>query len=237
VGTGDSAGRCAGWAPEVAAAFGTDSRLLRQAGAVHEAGHALVAATTGFTVTRVRAGDPAVTGGHGTTDVDTNGYGDRPVPLPDLLAGLAAGVQATCTWLRDCGVDANQPPYASALNVMAAPDIAECQAICRQVGRPWLTMQHGIEGAWWILTRRWPAVLALANALTTRSTLAGADLQPFLSADPAGYAEAISAYGEWRRRTSRLWRRQPGEPAEVLLSEPDGRQDAGSLPGGHLPRA
>ena len=219
------------------AAFGAEPRRLRQAGAVHEAGHALVAATTGFTVTRVHAGDPAVTGGgHGATEVDTSGYGDRPVPLPDLLAGLAAGVQATCTWLCGCDIDPNQPPYDSALNVMAGPDVAECQDICRQVGRPWLTMQHGMEGAWWILTRRWPAVLSLANVLTARGTLAGADLQPFLSADPAGYAEAISAYGDWRRRTSHLWRPQPGEPTEVLLSETDGRQDAGRRPGGHLPQ-
>jgi hypothetical protein len=209
-------GRCAIWAPEVTAAFGRDPRLLRMIAAVHEAGHAVVAATVGFEVIQARVGDPAAADedADGVT-VDVSCYGDRPVPLPDQLAGAAAGLQANSTWLFAAGLDANQPPYDMALNVLAGPDKAWCLGTSRQAGRPWLTMQHGIEGAWWILTRRWPAVLALADSLASRGTLAGPDLEPYLSADPAQHADAISSYDAWRRRTSHLWRRDPGQPAEA----------------------
>jgi hypothetical protein len=209
-------GRCAIWAPEVTAAFGTDPRQLRSIAAVHEAGHAVVAATVGFEVIQARVCDPAAGGeDHDGVTVDVSCYGDRPVPLPDLLAGAAAGLQANCTWLCDGGLDPNQPPYDIALNVLAGPDKAWCLGTSGQAGRPWLTMQHGIEGAWWILTRRWPAVLALAGSLASRGTLAGPDLEPYLFADPAQRADAIRSYEAWRRRTSRLWQRDPGHAAEA----------------------
>lgn len=211
------------------AALGMDAGQLRMMSAVHEAGHAIAAGTVGFTVAQARVGDPATT--RCGVEVDLSCYAGEIIPLPDLLAMKAAGYQAAFIWLqRRGGVDGHALPYDFALKTLAGDDIGWCLDICGQLLRPDLSMQDGMEGAWRILTCRRGAVLHLAEALVGRGVLAGADLLPYLTADPVQHAEAVSSYRAWRRRTSDLWRRQPGKPAEVWLREPAGRNETGDSP-------
>jgi hypothetical protein len=208
-----------------------DPPRLRMLSGVHEAGHAIAAATMGFTVTQMRVSDPAMIGsGEDGTEVSLGRYSGKPVPLPDLLTMKAAGYQASFIWLQGRGIDGDTPPYDRALNTLAGHDISWCLDICRQFRRPDLTMQDGIEGAWHILTSRWPAVLRLAYVLAARGAMTGGDLQPYVAAGPEGCAAAISSYRAWRTRTSDLWRRQPGKPGEVRLDDPAG--ESGTRPGG-----
>lgn len=208
------------------AALDMDAGQLRMMSAVHESGHAIAAGTVGFTVAQARAGDPATT--RCGVEVDLSCYAGETIPLPDLLAMKAAGYQAAFIWLQDGGGHAL--PYDFALKTLAGDDISWCLDICGQLLRPDLSMQDGIEGAWRILTCRWGAVLHLAEALAGRGVLAGADLLPYLTADPVQHAEAVGSYRAWRRRTSELWRQQPGKPAEVWLREPAGRNETGDPP-------
>ena len=213
---------------QVAAALGMDLRQLRPVAAVHEAGHAIVAATVGFTVSQAWVGDPAEIGCDiDGVEVDLSSYAGLRIPLPDLLAMKAAGYQATFTWLQGLGVDGNAPPYDRALNTLAGHDISYCLDTCRQLGRPDLSMQDGLEGARRILALRWDAVIGLADALASQGVLAEAGLQPYLTAGPAHHAEAASSYRAWRHLTNDLWRQQPGKPAEVWLSESAGNQETG----------
>jgi hypothetical protein len=198
----------------VTAALGMEPRLLRLLTAVHEAGHVIAAATVGLKVTRAWVTWSRLIGAGGT-GFDYSCYPSRIIPLPDLLAMNAAGFQATYTWLEGRGIDGNADPYDFALNAMASADIGWCQDACRQLGRPDLTMQDGIHGAGRILKHRWRAVLRLAYALASQGALPGAELQPYLLADPAQHAEAVIAYHAWRDETGHLWRRDVrcGSPA------------------------
>jgi hypothetical protein len=192
-------------AGEAAAALGLEPRLLRLIAAVHEAGHAIAGATVGFDITAARAGTiEAADANRVTADFGAG----RDVPLSSLLTWKAAGYQASFTWLQGRGIDGAQPPYDFALNTLAADDINSSLAACRRLGMPHLTMQHGIEGAAWILTHRWRAVLRLTYALTRRGHLAGGDLVPYLADDFPQYREAIRAHESWRQRTAHLWLRQ-----------------------------
>ncbi len=186
-------------APEVVAAFGTDSQR-DLAAAVHEAGHAIVAETAGAAVTkmgvcRCTAADCSDKG----TEIDF-GVSEQDVSLPDLLAVGAAGFLATHIWLQSGGINGIRPPYDNALSFMAGSDIGHCRDICRQRGRPDLGMQDGIEGARGILVRRWQAVLQLSYAVSVHGVLAGAVLDSYLTSDTAQRGEAAGFYRAWQQR-------------------------------------
>lgn len=196
-------------ATELTTAFGEDPRRLRLVAAVYIAGQVVVATTAGLAVTRA-----------GVCDCVAADCADRgveldlvfPVPLPHVLAGAAAGYQATFLWLQSGGIEAADWPYDVALNFLAACDIISCRDTCRRLGRQDLSMQDGVDGACCILTCRWYAVLKLAYWLAERGVLAGADLQSCLAADPAQRASAASSYQAWRRRTRHLWQRCAATP-------------------------
>jgi hypothetical protein len=198
-------------AAEAAAALGLEPRLLRLIAAVHEAGHAIAGATVGFDITAAQAGTvEAADANQVTADFGAS----QDVPLSSLLTWKAAGYQASFTWLQGRGINGAQPPYDFALNTLAADDVNSSLAACRRLGMPHLTMQHGIEGAAWILTHRWRAVLRLAYALTRLGTLDGDDLLPYLAGDFPQYRAAIRAHDSWRQRTAHLWlRRAAPSPA------------------------
>lgn len=196
-------------APEVVAAFGTDSQR-DLAAAVHEAGHAIVAHTAGAAVTktgvcRCTTADCSDKG----TEIDFR-VSEQDVSLPDLLAVGSAGFLATHIWLQSGGTDGTRPPYDNALSFMASDDIGYCRDICRQRGRPDLGMQDGIEGAREILVRRWQAVLQLSYAVSVHGVLAGVELDPYLTSDPAQRAEAVGIYRAWQHRASHLWEQTAG---------------------------
>lgn len=196
-------------AAELTTAFGEDPQRLRLVAAVYIAGQVVVATTVGLPVTRAGVCDcPAADCANRGVEMDLT----VPVPLPHVLAGAAAGYQATFIWLWSGGIDAADWPYDVALNFLAACDINSCRETCRRLGRPDLSMQDGIEGAWRILTCRWYAVLELAYWLAERGVLAGADLQSCLAADAAQRAVATSSYQAWRRRTRPLWQRRAAHP-------------------------
>jgi hypothetical protein len=132
---------------------------------------------------------------------------DRRGPAPQPFGG--GGVT---------GIDAADWPYDVALNFLASCDINSCLHTCRRLGRPDLSMQDGIEGAWCILTCRWQAVLQLAYRLTCRGVLAGADLQSCLAEDPAQREAAASSYRDWCRRTGHLWQRRAAAPCRRVRS-------------------
>jgi hypothetical protein len=193
---------------EVTAALGMEPRLLRLIGAVHEAGHAIVASTVGFEVTEARVESMEMIGsGTDQITVDFSRYPGRIIPLTALLAMKAAGFQASFTWLEGRGIDGAEESCDFALNTMAGDDIHWCLNTCRQLGRLGLSMQDGIEGAGRILKRRWRAVLKLAHALAARGVLAGDDLRPYLAADFPQHIAAVHSYQAWRQKTGPLWRR------------------------------
>jgi hypothetical protein len=201
-------------AAELTTAFGEDPQRLRLIAAVYVAGQVVTAATVGLAVTRAGVCECAAADcGDRGVEVDFTGFGGRPGPLPHLLAGAAGGFQATSLWLQSGGIDAADWPYDVALNFLAACDINFCLHTCRRLGRPDLSMQNGIEGAWCILTCRWHAVLQLSYRLTFQGVLARADLQSCLAADPAQRAAAANSYHEWCRRTSHLWQRRAATPS------------------------
>jgi hypothetical protein len=201
-------------AAELTTAFGEDPQRLRLIAAVYIAGQVVVATTVGLAVTRAGVCDCAAADcGDRGVEVDFTGFGGRPVPLPDVLAGAAAGYQATFIWLQSGGIEAADWPYDVALGFLAACDISTCLHTCRRLGRPDLSMQDAIEGAWCILICRWDTVLQLAYRLASRGVLAGADLQSCLAEDPAQRAAAASAYQAWRRRTRHRWQRCAATPS------------------------
>lgn len=216
-------------AAEVLAAFDADNpQRLRLAAAVHEAGHVIVASTTGWIVTRAGVCDCAADGCRDRgMEVDFRGFGTPD--LPDVLAVTAAGYQAMFAWLSSGGIDGHVPPYDAALQIMAADDFNECLDTCRQLGRLDLGMRDGIEGAWRILACRWRAVLDLACLLDSRGVLTRAELRSLLAADQMRRDEAIVSYRSWRRATSDLWRRQPGKPAVVSRRVPAGQREICAL--------
>lgn len=197
-------------ASELTTAFGEDPQWLRLIAAVYIAGQVVVATTAGLAVTRA-----------GVCDCAAADCADRgveldltvPVPLSHVLAGAAAGYQATFLWLQSGGIEAADWPYDVALNFLATRDINSCRDTCRRLGRQDLSMQDGIEGAGCILTCRWYAVLQLAYWLAERGVLGGAALESCLAADPAQRAEAASSYQAWRRRTRHLWQRCAATPS------------------------
>ena len=203
-------------AAELTTAFGEDPQRLRLIAAVYVAGQVVVATTAGLPVTRAgvcdcAAADCAVRG----VEMDLTEF---PVPLPHVLAGAAAGYQATFLWLQSGGIEPADWPYDVALTFLAARDINSCRDTCRQLGRQDLGMQDGFDGAWCILTRRWYAVLQLAYWLAERGVLAGADLQSCLAADPAQRAAATNSYQAWRRRTRYLWQRRAAPLSRTVQS-------------------
>jgi hypothetical protein len=206
-------------AAELTTAFGADPQRLRLIAAVYTGGQVVAAATVGLAVTRAGVCDCAAAGcGNRGVEVDFTGFAGRPVPLPDVLAGAAAGLQATFTWLESGGIDAADWPYDVALNFLAACDINSCLRTCRRLGRSDLSVQDGIEGAWCILACRWQTVLQLSYRLASRGVLAGPGLRSCLTADPARHAAAASSYHEWRRRTRHLWQRCAATPSGRIHS-------------------
>jgi hypothetical protein len=132
-----------------------EPRLLRLLTAVHEAGHAIAGQTAGLTVTAARVASAGTTGlCGGCVDIDSGGYHRPVIPLPHLLAFQAAGFQASFLWLEGRGINGNEDPYSSALNALAGGDKSWCSSLCRDLGKPGLGMQDGIEGAARILKAR-----------------------------------------------------------------------------------
>lgn len=190
------------------AQLGLEPRLLRLLTAVHEAGHAIVGTTLGFDVSSIQVSSRDVLGFRNHDHISLELHVGQEIRLPDELSLYMAGFQAACFWLNGRGIRAMAPglPYKTALNCLAGGDINKCHDLCDQWGMPAVaTTNEGVRGAAHVLKYRWRAVLQLAYAVADTGYLRGAELQPYLDADPVARQRALTAYGTWLTATAGLW--------------------------------
>jgi hypothetical protein len=95
--------------------------------------------------------------------------------------------------------------------MLASQDVEWCAETSREAGVPEVSMQDGIRGAGRILKRRWRATLRLAYALASVGSMTGAELRPYLRADPQQALDAMDAYRAWVRETAHQWYETPEE--------------------------
>lgn len=152
--------------------------------AVHEAGHAVVGLLTGHPLYEVVVSDDQENGPGGWVR-----WGPWRVPVQDHLAMIWAGEQAALRWLTESDLDdrANRIDVHSA----AASDVTE---IADVAGRHRVDPMASRSEAAKMVLKHWPAITALADALTIRRRMTGFEVSAFLN--------SAAPRRRWGRRTS-----------------------------------